>query len=137
MPISGERPCRPPPPAEPEFAAAVLLDDDRDVEPHHRAGLGEAGALGAEDLHLLHRGGEAGGDLHHPRVEPAQVGVDLAQHLDLDRELGVVERVAVGVEALVGGLRRGGQRAAAGADREPGGLGGALQRASLISVEWA
>ena len=69
-----------------------------------------------------------GGDLDDARVEAAQVGVDLAQHLDLHGELGVVEGVAVGVEALVGGFRRGGQRAAAGADGEAGGLGGAFQR---------
>ena len=49
-----------------------------------------------------------GRDLHHAGVEPAQVGVDLAQRLDLDREVRVVERVVVGVEALVG------RRAAAG-----------------------
>ena len=125
VPISGARPCRPPPPAEPELAPAVLLDDDRDVEPHHRPRLGEPRALGAQDLDLLHRGGEARGDLHHARVEPAHVGVDLAQHLDLHRELGVVERVAVGVEPLVGRPRRRGEGAAAGADREPRGLGGA------------
>jgi hypothetical protein len=39
--------------------------------------------------------------------------------LDLAGEVGVVERVAVGVEALVGRPRRLGQGAAARADREP------------------
>ena len=51
------------------FPPAVLLDDDRDVEPHHRPRLGEPRPLGAQDLDLLHRGGERGRDLHHARVE--------------------------------------------------------------------
>jgi hypothetical protein len=110
------------------FAAAVLLDDHRDVEPGHRPRLGEAQALGAEDLDLLHRGGERDGDLDDAGVGRAQESVDLAQDVDLGRERRVVERVVVGVEALVGRPRRRGEHVAAGADGEAGGLGGAGQR---------
>ena len=59
-------------------------------------------AVGAQDLDLLQRGGQRGGDLHHPRVEVAGKGVDLAQGFDLDRKGGAGDRVGVGIEPPVG-----------------------------------
>jgi hypothetical protein len=130
-------PIRPPPPALPGFAAAVFLDDDADVEPHHRPDVGDERAFGAQDQHLLVAGGERGADLHHAGVERAGEGVDLAQGVELHGECRIGHRVGLGVELGVGARRPVGQRAAAIAHRKARGFTARRSAASEISVEWA
>ena len=128
VPISGARPWRPPPPAEPDsrrpFSSTMTEMLSRTIgrASARRVPSGRRISTSCIEAARLAETWTTRGS------RPRSVGVDLAQHLDLHRELGVVERVAVGVEPLVGRLRRRGERAAAGADREARGLGGARQR---------
>ncbi len=100
------------------FAAAVLFDDHRDVDPRHRPDVGQADAFGAQDLHLLQARADGGRHLHDTGVKGAGKGVDLAQHLDLHGKGGIRHRVGVGIEPRVGALWGVGQSAAAIAHRQ-------------------
>src|SRR5579875_3462379 len=61
----------------------ALADDDGDAEPHERPDVGDAVAVGAQDLHRLPDAGERGHDLADARIAAAGVGVDLGQKLRL------------------------------------------------------
>ena len=117
---AASRPCRPPPPAEPALAPAVLLDDDRDVEPHQRPRVGEARCpRGAGSRPPASRRRGVARTCTTRGSRRAQIGVDLGKHLDLGGEAGVVERIVVAVEALVG--RRAAARRARRRRRRPRG----------------
>ena len=115
----GRQPVAPAAAVGAALAAAVLLDDHRDVEARHGPHVAHADALGAQDLHLLEAGGHRGADLDDARVQPAGEGVDFLEGLHLEAESRVGDGVGVAVEALVGAARRIGERAAALGHGEP------------------
>jgi len=109
------------------FAHAILFHDDRDVETRHRSVVADKAALGAQNDDLLHPAGQRGGNLDHPWVTAAQIGVDLLQQVDLQRQRVLGDRVHRIIEAVVGARRRRRHHPAAVAHGEPRGLGGAAQ----------
>ncbi len=120
---------RPPPPDVPPSRRPLILDDDRDIDPRHRARVGHESTVGAQNRHLLQRGRNGRRHLDHPRIEIAGKGVDLAQGLDLHRERhGPRSDRHRCRDVGVGALRRIGQRAAAISHRKPCRFGGAQKR---------
>ena len=90
------------------LAPAVLLDDDRDIEPHQRTDVASDKAIGADDLDDRPTCGKAGRNLHHARIAGACCRVDHLQQTDLLGEGNPVEWRGVGVEmAIVAARRRG------------------------------
>ena len=71
---------------------------------------------------------EGGGDLAHPGVETARVGVDFAEQLDLGLEGRFAERVDIAIEAAVGARGRRRHDPAVARVHRPNGFGGALDR---------
>jgi hypothetical protein len=90
------RPCRPPPPGAAAFAPAVLLDDDGDVQPRHRADVGQPQPFGAQDLHLLQLAPSEAVTCTTRGSSGAGIGVDLAQKVDLGGKGRVGHRVGGG-----------------------------------------
>ena len=79
------------------LAAAVLLDDDADIQPRHGPDIRHHMPLGAQDRDLLQRCRYRRGDLHDPRIEPARKGVDLGKRLDLYREFRIRHGIRIAV----------------------------------------
>src|SRR3546814_5582674 len=67
------------------FAAAILLDHDRDVEADERADIGREEAVGADDLDHRPASGERDRHLRDARVAGAGGGVDPLTEVDLFR----------------------------------------------------
>jgi hypothetical protein len=110
--------------ARAHLAAAVLLGDDGDRQPHQRPHVGRQRAIGARHQHHVVLAREAGHDLRHARVARAGQLLDLLEQLHLG---GAVERgdgIEAGVErAARGDLARHGLHAAGaarGGDRAHG-----------------
>src|SRR3546814_14717011 len=91
------------------FAAAILLDHDRDVEADERADIGREEAVGADDLDHRPASGERDRHLRDARVAGAGGGVDPLTAVDLFRAGNQVERVRLILAMAVGarGRRRG------------------------------
>ena len=110
------------------FLPVALAGDDRDIDPHQRADVAIALAVGAQDFDHLPGGGEAGRDLPHARVLVAHIGVDLCQQFDLGLEARRVQRIVVAIEPDIGVRRRRGEVAAIAAAHRAHRVGGAHQR---------
>ena len=63
------------------LAAAVLLDDDADVEPHQRPHVAGERAVARHDQHDVVRRRQARHDLRDARIERARLAVDLLEQL--------------------------------------------------------
>ncbi|MNN34544.1 hypothetical protein D3C81_1483530 [compost metagenome] len=72
------------------LAAAVLLDDDTDVEAHQRAHIGSEAAIGCCDQDPLPDPGHAHADLLDAGIQGTGGGIDTLEQLDL---LGTAEHV--------------------------------------------
>src|SRR5271169_2597996 len=68
----------------------ALADHNRDVDPYERADVGDAAAVGADDLHRLPDATDRRHHLAHPRVLAAGIGVDIGQKLGLGRKRDLV-----------------------------------------------
>ena len=93
-----------PPPTDPEragFAAAIVFDHDRHVEPHERAHVMRDKAVGAHHLDHRPRAGERGRDLHHAGIAGARGGIDLFEQAHLGFERHAIERRGIGIEMAV------------------------------------
>ena len=84
------------------FLPVALPGDHGNIDAHQRADVAIALAVGPEDFHHLPGGRQADGDLPHPRVLVADIGVDLGEQLDLALEAGRIERIVVAIEPHIG-----------------------------------
>jgi hypothetical protein len=84
------------------FLPVAVAGDNRDVDPHQRADVAIALAVGAQDFDHLPARPERHRDLPHPRVLGAQIGVDGLQQPHLGLERRRPERVLVAIEPPVG-----------------------------------
>ena len=109
------------------FAAVVVFHDHADIQPRHRADVGDKPAFRAQDRHLLQGRGQRHRDLHHAGIARAGVVVDLAQKLDPGGEGDPLGRVGGHVQRPDLHGRGGCQNAAALAHGQAGGFGGAAQ----------
>ena len=80
----------------------ALAHHESDVEPHERAHVGGAAAVGADDLHHLPFAEKRRHHLANPGLLCPGVGIDLRQQRDLVVEGRTIERVVVHVERAVG-----------------------------------
>ena len=109
--------------------AAALLPvalprDHGNIDAHQGADVAIALAVGPQDLHHLPGRAQADGDLPHPRILVADIGVDLGEQFYLRFEAGRIERIFVAIEPHIG-VGRGGREipaiaAAHGRDRVRG-----------------
>jgi hypothetical protein len=93
------------------FHALAVADHDADIEPDQGAHVAAPDAIGPNDFDPLPRPAERGADLLDPRFLGARVGVDLLEHLDLDRLIAALDRVVLAIALAVGAVRRQGERA--------------------------
>ena len=84
------------------FLPVAVAGDDRDVDPHQRADVAVALAVGAQDFDHLPARAERHRHLPHPRVLRPQIGVDGLQEPHLGLERRRAERILVAVEPPVG-----------------------------------
>ena len=109
------------------FATAVLFDDHCDIQPRHRADVGQPQAFGAQDFHLLQPRRYGRRDLHHAAVHGAGIGVNLFQNIDLGGKACIRHRVCIRVKPGIGALGRSCQHPAAIPHREAGRFRGPAQ----------
>ena len=106
LPVGGiEQTIQPHAPTAPgaaALAAAILLDDDRDIHARHRADVLQVLAIGAQDHHLLQGGRNRGCDLYDAGIKAARESVHLAQRVELDRKGCPGDGIGIGIEATIG-----------------------------------
>src|SRR6202041_3839333 len=68
------------------FLAIALPCDDRNIDPHQRADIAVALAVGTVNLHHLPGRAETDRDLSYPRILVADIGIDFGEQLDLALE---------------------------------------------------
>ena len=88
------------------FLAVALSGDHGNIDPHQRADVAIALAVGPQDFHHLPGGAEADRDLPHPRILVADVSVDLGQQFYLGFEARRIQRIVVAIEPHIGVRRR-------------------------------
>src|SRR5690606_9937922 len=82
------------------LAAAVVLDDHRDVEPHERTNVRGEHTLGRADQHELVDAGAAADNLDHTRIELTAIAVEIRAQLDLLRVVEGRQRIDRGIERM-------------------------------------
>jgi len=114
------------------LAAAVLLDDDADVEAHQRPHVGGQAAIGGCHQDALPDAGHAHADLLDARVEGTGGDVDALEQLDLLGAAQHVQRVIRGVQLrhVLAGERLHAAVLAGAGDRAGG--AGRLQQGVLV-----
>ena len=104
------------------FAAPLVFNDHRDVEPCHGAGITGDGPIRAHDFDFLKRGRQGCADLYDAGIKSAGKGVNLGQRVYFCRKRDPVERVVIRVELFVGPCGCIGQYATAFANGQAGGF---------------
>ena len=84
----------------------ALAGDHGNIDPHQRADVAIALAVGPQDLDHLPGGAQADGSLPHPRVLVAHIGVDLGQQFYLGLKTRRIQRIVVAIEPHIGMRRR-------------------------------
>jgi len=129
-----------PAPAEaPAFLALALAHHDGHAEAHERADVGQALAVGAQDLYRLPFARDRAHDLAHARIFGARIGVDVGEQLGLLCKGHQFERIVVGIEARIRPLGPVGSRTAriagfGGRNRARRALDGAMAQVGRMRI---
>ena len=108
--------------------AAVLLDDDGDVQPHQRPDIVQQLAARPDHPDRLPLAGERGDHLANPPVLAARIGIHIGEQPCLRFEGNQRQRVEGAVEGAIGARRRLGEGSAVTSTNAAHGIGGASYR---------
>src|SRR5690606_13825777 len=101
------------------LAAAFVLDDHRNVEPHERTHVGGENAVGRADQHELEHARDASDDLDHARIELPAVAIELREQLDLFHVFERWQGIDRGIERVTAHAARDFHSTLAAASRDP------------------